>query len=303
MPNSSTPIQNAEAKASIIAKNNWLMQFARNEASKAGEDGVLEKIFSILGVEKGWAVEFGAWDGKHLSNTWNLVVNCGWSGVYIEGDTARYRDLQARFGNDPQVHCFNEYVQFSGPGSLDNILSKTPIPEDFALLSIDVDGNDYHFWDSVVRFHPRVVIIEFNPAIPDTIDFSQPKDMSLNQGNSLAALTRLGKSKGYELICITDKNAIYVAAKDYALFNISDNAPHSMRDDSKYRLTLFQLYDGTLVLDGCNRLVWHKLPLGRFQLQVLPKFLRHYPGVRLPFWKRQIYKLYMRCLKRPVVGN
>ena len=28
-----------------------------------------------------WACEFGAWDGKHLSNTYNLVVNHGWSAV------------------------------------------------------------------------------------------------------------------------------------------------------------------------------------------------------------------------------
>ncbi|MFA6543752.1 MAG: hypothetical protein WCS99_04955 [Limisphaerales bacterium] len=285
------------------AKNNWLMKHARNEASKAGEDGVLEKIFSILGVENGWAVEFGAWDGKHLSNTWNLVVNHGWSGVYIEADTARFQDLLARFRDTPRVHSFNEYVQFTGPGSLDSILARTPIPEDFALLSIDVDGNDYHFWDSVVRYRPRVVIIEFNPAIPDTIEFVQPRDMSLNQGNSLAALAKLGKSKGYELICITDKNAIFVAAKDYARFNIPDNSPAAMRDDSKYRLTLFQLYDGTLVLDGCNRLVWHKLPLGRFQLQVLPKLLRHYPGIRPSFWKRQLYKFYTRRLRRQRAGD
>ncbi|CAN0123266.1 unnamed protein product [Heterosigma akashiwo] len=33
-----------------------------------------------------WCVEFGAWDGKHLSNTWSLINEHGWSSVQIEGD-------------------------------------------------------------------------------------------------------------------------------------------------------------------------------------------------------------------------
>lgn len=37
-------------------------------------------------------MEFGAWDGKHLSNTFALVEQ-GARAVYIEGDEGRFQDL------------------------------------------------------------------------------------------------------------------------------------------------------------------------------------------------------------------
>lgn len=279
--------------AEIRGRNNWLLQHSRNEASQSGEDGILEKIFSVLGVEKpGWSVEFGAWDGKHLSNTWHHVVNRGWTGVFIEGDPKRFKDLNKTFAGIDRVHGFCEFVQFEGRGALDEILSRTSIPKNFELLSIDVDGNDYHFWDSVKQYRPRVVVIEFNPAIPDEVDFVQARDMSLNQGNSIRAMVRLGKTKGYELVCLTDANAIFVQREDFAKFNIEDNSPEAMHDDSEYRMVLYQLYDGTLKLEGCRRLVWHKWPISAEGPQILPKPLRKYIGIKMGFFRRQFYKLY-----------
>ena len=283
--------------AELRAKNNWLTNFGRNEASKAGEDGVLEKIFSILGVEKGWAVEFGAWDGKHLSNTWHLLVNRGWSGVMIEADPLRFSACQERFKANPSVHCFNHFVQFEGPHSVDGFLAAAGCPEEFALISIDVDGNDYYFWESLTQFHPQVVIIEFNPTIPNDVDWVQPKDPGLNQGASLKALCRLGKQKGYELCCITDKSAFFIAGRHFPLLNIADNRPEAMRDDAPYLIRVFQGYDGTLIAHGLNQVIWHKLPFGPQTLQVLPAMFRQYPG-NMPFWKRPLYRAYTRWIKR-----
>ncbi|MCH8063598.1 MAG: hypothetical protein IH861_13975 [Chloroflexi bacterium] len=45
-----------------------LADHKRTVTSQDGEDGIVEFIFDRLGVEKGLCVEFGAWDGKHLSN-------------------------------------------------------------------------------------------------------------------------------------------------------------------------------------------------------------------------------------------
>ena len=53
-----------------------LKKYKYNTYSQNGEDGILEEVFKRLGLDefnKFWVVEFGAWDGKHLSNTFNLI--------------------------------------------------------------------------------------------------------------------------------------------------------------------------------------------------------------------------------------
>ena len=51
------------------------------------------------------------------------------------------------------------------------IFLKSPIPKDFDLMSIDVDGNDYHIFHSLARYRPRLLVIEFNPDIPNDLVF------------------------------------------------------------------------------------------------------------------------------------
>jgi hypothetical protein len=118
---------------------------------------------------------------------------------------------------------------------------------DFDLLSIDIDGNDYHVWDTVKTYKPRLVIIEFNPTIPSDIEFVQEKNNSINHGNSLLSLVKLGKSKGYELIATTYCNGFFVEKEFFDLFKIEDNSIDSLWKNPEAP-RIFQLYDGTLML-------------------------------------------------------
>ena len=52
-----------------------LVKFKKSIYSQNGEDGILDKIFSTLGINKGKFVEFGGWDGIKYSNCYNLVKN------------------------------------------------------------------------------------------------------------------------------------------------------------------------------------------------------------------------------------
>jgi hypothetical protein len=63
------------------------------------------------------------------------------------------------------------------------------------LLTIDIDGNDYHIWDSMQKYQPKVVIIEYNPTIPNDIKFIQEANFDVNQGSSLRAKIELGGKK------------------------------------------------------------------------------------------------------------
>ncbi|MEH2384220.1 MAG: hypothetical protein V7K14_00175 [Nostoc sp.] len=174
-----------------------LHKYRHNIYSQNGEDGVIEEVMKRLEINSGWFCEFGAWDGKHLSNTFHLAEQ-GWKGVYIEGDIDRFKDLQTNSEKyKDRLHLIREYVTPSGASSLDNLLSITTIPKDFELLSIDIDSDDYNVWAGLEYYSPLVVIIEIIGSIPPDIE----KISTLSSPHSsFKSTVSLGKEKGYQLI-------------------------------------------------------------------------------------------------------
>jgi hypothetical protein len=255
-------------------KNN-LHQYANNKYSQNGEDGIIEKIVSLLPPSEKWCVEFGAWDGKYLSNTYELIANQQWNGVLIEGNPKKFPDLQATHGSNKKAVLINAFISFDGENTLDAILAKTTIPQDFDLLSIDIDGNDYHVWESLTHYAPRLVVIEFNPSIPNDIEFVQERSPRINHGNSLLSLIKLGKQKGYELIATTACNGFFVRKDFFHLFEIEDNSIASMWD-SPDAPRVFQLFDGTLVLSRDFNMIWQDRKVNQYDLQIFPKSIRHF---------------------------
>lgn len=98
----------------------------------------------------------------------------------------------------------------------------------------------------------------------------------MQRGSSLLALAELGKRKGYELVSTTKFNAIFVQAQYFSLFDIADNRV-SVMHSTLMPSYLFQLYDGTLMVAGCRKLIWHKTPITHEALQVLPRARRRFP--------------------------
>lgn len=289
-------MKNKEVKSKIDQQ--LLSRFAKNVFSQAGEDGILEKIFEILPFSdrEKWCVEVGAWDGIHFSNTRNLIFNKGWSGVLIEGDKKRCVSLKETYKNNSKIECICSMVSFEGESSLDELLGKTSIPQSFDLLSIDIDGNDYHIWDSIKKYEPQVVIIEFNPSIPSDIVFIQKKDMSVQHGSSLRAFKELGKRKGYELVAATRLNGVFVRKELFPAFHLVNNEIDTLFNGKIYQTRVFQLYDSTLVVDGCDRLLWHDIPL-RHAIQVLPKFLRTFSYSSNRWLRYTIFRIWRRIIK------
>jgi hypothetical protein len=256
-----------------------LLRFARNVTSQCGEDGVLEHIFDRLAVKKGFCVEFGAWDGKTLSNSYNLIWNHGWNGILLEADAGKHRELCATFSQRKDVRCLRQFVGFRGHDSLEAILERCNAPKDFDLLSIDIDGCDYHVWNCLQSFRPKVVVVEFNPSIPNDLEFIQPADPAVNEGTSVLSFQKLAQTKGYRLVCCTDWNAFFVL-EELAEKLGAQQPLEVLRAERTYQTQIFQCFDGTLKIVGCKRLLWHDLPIEEERLQVLPKFLRRFEGHR-----------------------
>ncbi|KAA1425591.1 FkbM family methyltransferase [Nocardioides antri] len=223
----------------------YLQDARRDVTSQFGEDGIIEKIFEIVPPANRWCVEYGAWDGVYLSNTYHLVHDLGWNGVLIEGDPAKFAELETNCAGLANAHPVQAVVGFdNGVDALDDVLAGTDCPHAPDLASIDVDGADYFLWQSMKAYRPRVVVIEFNPTVPNDVVFVQDRDLAVHQGASLAAMVELGKRKRYELVAVTNCNAFFVDEPLFPAFGIEDNSIDAMRANVTGRI--FHGYDGTI---------------------------------------------------------
>ena len=185
-----------------------IIKYSYNRYSQTGEDGIIEELCRRLQITKGWFVEFGAWDGKYFSNTYNLLAHGDWSGVHIEGNPEKYKQLLLTQKNFPErLHTLCAMVGFEGENRLDKLLAQTPLPLDFELLSIEIDSYDWQVWQALLEYRPKIVVIEGNSEVPPgVLQIHNPPHAI---GASFSSLVELGRSKGYQLVCHTG-NCIFV---------------------------------------------------------------------------------------------
>jgi hypothetical protein len=185
-----------------------LLASRHNVFSQNGEDGILEKIFSLIGEGSRNSCEFGAWDGIHFSNCRHLILQ-GWQCIMIEGEGERYEQLCTTYaGNDRvvPVHCFVD----TASNSVDAILQRIGSSR-LDLLSIDIDGLDFEIMASL-KVRPRVICVEVNAGHAPERNDLLPRDVAAaNVGQSLGAFSDLAQRMGYGLVCYNG-NAFFMRA-------------------------------------------------------------------------------------------
>ena len=190
--------------------------FARkkNKYSQCGEDGILEAIFERIGTKNRWCLEVGASDGILFSNSRQFVEQ-GWNAILIEAEKLAYDRLVENCKNFPNAKPI--FGKVGVDFSLDDILEQCGAPKDIDLMVIDIDGQDYHVWNAMMKYHPRVMVVEYNPVaeseyIPQLGRSDKP---GLDQAGS-AAIIRLGCSKGYRGCIETPINIIMIHESNFA---------------------------------------------------------------------------------------
>lgn len=251
-----------------------LLEYRHNITSQCGEDGIIDRLIQLICPENKFCVEFGAWDGRHFSNCYNLIVNRKWTSIMIEANDVKYKELLSTYDGNKNVKSINKLVEFEGPNTLDNILNENGAPHDIGVLSIDIDGNDYYIFESLVDFRPEIIIIEFNPTIPNDVIFVQDKSFDINQGCSLLALIILAKQKGYELAVCTEWNAFFVKKEKFSILGIENNFISNIYTPLQNG-RIFQGYDSSIHVTGMDRLLWKGgVAVSSEDFQVLPKATR-----------------------------
>lgn len=219
--------------------NSDFEKYKYNVFSQNGEDGIIQELLLRLQekISKDpWCVEFGAWDGIHMSNTFNLVKN-GWNAFYIEGNSKRYNQLKKTCSKYSKLSSECKYVEkdSDSPNSLENILKSKSIPLTFDILSIDIDSFDLEIWESLKSYSPKIVIIEINSSyLPGILKWHTGKPGNKFGGNSFSATLMVAKNKGYQLICHTG-NMIFIKKEYLNQINLSEKFrtyPELLFDDS-----------------------------------------------------------------------
>lgn len=194
------------AQVSVTPGSEWLADHAWNAYSQFGEDGILQAIFDRVGVKNRWCFECGASCGVFMSNTRRLI-EAGWQGVLVESDPKSFSRLSQR--NNCQSVLWNVQLQPTGENSADALLSKSNAPTDLDLFCIDIDGADYHIWNCLTQYLPRVVVIEV--ATDGDPHFDDPDYIpAIGEAGQagIGAISKLAAAKGYGVPIVTYSNAI-----------------------------------------------------------------------------------------------
>lgn len=105
------------------------------------------------------------------------------------------------------------------------------------------------------------------------------RDDTVRHGCSLAALVELADMYDYVLIETTLYNAFFVP-NDLYMNHFAAIVPDTSIEalhECTMGTEIYQLYDGTLKLWGCRKLLWHRITLDEQRIQMLPSSKRIFP--------------------------
>jgi hypothetical protein len=179
-----------------------LLRYQSQVCSQNAEDGIIHEIFRRIGAQSRIFAEVGV--GNGCENNTAFLLAQGWSGFWIDGDNAFLRTLETR--EDIPKDCLKHFVGFVSKENIAALFEQLGVPKEFDLLSLDIDQNTYYAWEGLSSFRPRVVVVEYNAAIPPDVDWkvrysaNRAWDGTQNFGASLKAFELLGRRFGYSLV-------------------------------------------------------------------------------------------------------
>lgn len=196
-----------------------LERFEYSMFSQNGEDGILRYLFSEIGFGSRFFLEFGF--SVLQNNSLRLILKEQFSGIFIDGAESSVKQFNEAvlLSGIANVQAINRFLDLD---NLESTIVESKLPGEIDLLSIDVDGNDYWFWEGITCISPRIVLIEYNASLGPDLSLTVPYDPSFDRhrkhksgfyaGASIGALEKLGKKKGYSLVACDSMgvNAFFV---------------------------------------------------------------------------------------------
>jgi hypothetical protein len=175
--------------------------------SQWGEDGILKWIVDHIEIKNKTFIEFGVEDFRE-SNCRYLMMSRGWSGFVLDGSERNVDEIRRAYWH--WRYNLVARAAFVTRENVNELLEESGFDADLGILSIDIDGMDYHVLERIERLRPRIIVAEYNALFGDTRPITVPYDPTFTRGKahyahvyfgaSLAALSHLASVKGYALI-------------------------------------------------------------------------------------------------------
>ena len=191
----------------------------RGRFSHANEQSILAKyVEQLLPKDRPrTVVDIGAGNGVRWSNSYALLL-AGWKALGVEANPQKYALLAKVYGKFPQAHASNSLAD---PSNISSLLRDFDIEQDFGVLCLDIDGNDYWVLDAILsNFQPGLVVTEINENIPPPFRFVIRFDPGFQlryhfYGYSIAALEDLCEKHDYGILELEYNNA-FLAPRELA---------------------------------------------------------------------------------------
>ena len=193
-----------------------LLKYGFKAYSQTDEDGIIQEIFQRIGVTNKTFIEIGV--GNGLENNTLFLLLKGWKGFWVDGDLKNIKAIHNKFLFLQDSGRLNIKQAWIDKDNIDSLINDFGLPQEIDLLSIDIDGNDYHVFKNIVSLNPRVVVIEYNATLPPPVKWVMTYDQCHTKTNtdyfgaSLKSFEYLFQKKGYLLVgCnIIGVNAFFV---------------------------------------------------------------------------------------------
>lgn len=193
-----------------------LLPYGSKAYSQVDEDGILQEIFRRIGATNRRFVEFGVGDGRE-NNSLALLL-AGWSGLWIEANPKSVATIRTGLPQTISRGRLAVVESFIDIDNINQLISGNSPTGEIDLLSVDIDGNDYHVLKAIHCVQPRVIAIEYNAKFPPPFEFCMPYNPTHAwQGDdyfgvSLKFLEVRLADRGYRLVgcCISGANAFFV---------------------------------------------------------------------------------------------
>jgi len=201
--------------------------------SQWGQDGVVEKIFDSIGTTDKYFVEFGSSGNDSGMGNTAYLRRRGFDGLLMDGSERPYN-------HDVSDRRYDVKIEFIKPSNINQLFEKYNVPREFDFLSIDIDGQDFHVWNNLKNYSPRVISIEMNYHMEPGVDKVMPLDDDWiwpgneMSGASITALKKLGNKKGYALVATCMSDAIFV--RNDLIFNGDMTEPLFKNINNEYEL-------------------------------------------------------------------